>query len=113
MEHQSAVAYGNKYQNGYLGKDLSGSGWGNKWDFIIVHESGHEWFANNITTNDIADMWVHEGFTTYSETLFTECEFGKEAGNDYVTGTTEKYQERYAHYRAIWREPGRLRRYVL
>jgi len=86
MEHQSAVAYGNKYQNGYLGKDLSGSGWGNKWDFIIIHESGHEWFANNITTKDIADMWVHEGFTNYSETLFTECEYGKEAGSDYLTG---------------------------
>lgn len=87
MEHQSAVAYGNKFRNGYLGRDLSGSGWGQKWDFIIVHESGHEWFANNITTKDIADMWVHEGFTNYSETLFTECEFGKEAGVDYVTGT--------------------------
>ena len=86
MEHQSAVAYGNKYQNGYLGKDLSGSGWGKKWDFIIIHESAHEWFANNITTNDIADMWVHEGFANYSETLFTECEFGKEAGRDYVIG---------------------------
>ena len=86
MEHQSAIAYGNKFQNGYLGKDLSGSGWGTKWDFIIVHESGHEWFANSITSNDIADMWVHEGFTNYSETLFTECEFGKEAGSDYLTG---------------------------
>lgn len=87
MEHQSAVAYGNKYQNGYLGRDLSASGWGMKWDFIIIHESGHEWFANNITTKDIADMWVHEGFTNYSETIFTECEFGKEAGTDYVSGT--------------------------
>ena len=86
MEHQSAVAYGNKYQNGYLGIDLSGSGWGKKWDFIIIHESGHEWFANNISTNDLADMWVHEGFTSYSETLFTECEFGKEAASDYLTG---------------------------
>jgi aminopeptidase N len=86
MEHQSAVAYGNKYQNGYLGKDWSGTGWGNKWDFIIVHESGHEWFGNNITTNDLADMWIHEGFTNYSETLFTECQFGKEAGSDYLTG---------------------------
>jgi aminopeptidase N len=86
MEHQSAVAYGNKYQNGYLGTDLSGSGWGTKWDFILVHESGHEWFANNVTTKDIADMWVHEGFTNYSETLFTEYEFGKEAGLDYVSG---------------------------
>lgn len=86
MEHQSAVAYGNKFQNGYLGTDLSGSGWGSKWDFILIHESGHEWFANNITTNDIADMWVHEGFTNYSESLFTECEFGKKAGSEYVIG---------------------------
>ena len=89
MEHQSAVAYGNGYSNGYRGTDLSGSkaGWGLKWDFIIVHESGHEWFANNITTVDIADMWVHEGFTNYSETLFTEYYYGKEAGSDYVIGT--------------------------
>lgn len=86
MEHQSAVAYGNKFGNGYLGRDLSGSGWGLKWDFIIVHESGHEWFANNITSKDLADMWLHEGFTNYSETLFTECQFGKEAGTDYVVG---------------------------
>jgi aminopeptidase N len=86
MEHQSATAYGNGYQNGYLGRDLSGSGWGLKWDFIIVHESGHEWFANNITTKDIADMWVHEGFTNYSETLFTEYYYGKEAATAYVTG---------------------------
>ena len=86
MEHQSATAYGNDYQNGYLGRDLSGSGWGLKWDFIIVHESGHEWFANNITTKDIADMWVHEGFTNYSETLFTEYYYGKEAATAYITG---------------------------
>jgi len=87
MEHQSAVAYGNKFQNGYLGRDLSASGWGLKWDFILVHESGHEWFGNNITTKDLADMWVHEGFTNYSETLFTECQYGKKAGQDYVIGT--------------------------
>ncbi|MEI7959329.1 MAG: M1 family metallopeptidase [Chitinophagaceae bacterium] len=86
MEHQSAVAYGNKFMNGYLGRDLSGTGWGDKWDFIIVHESGHEWFANNITTQDIADMWVHEGFTNYSETLMTDYYFGVEAGNDYNFG---------------------------
>jgi len=86
MEHQSATAYGNGYQNGYMGRDLSGSGWGLKWDFIIVHESGHEWFANNITTKDIADMWVHEGFTNYSETLFTEYYYGKEAATAYITG---------------------------
>lgn len=86
MEHQSAVAYGNHYKNGYLGRDLSGSGWGLKWDFIIIHESGHEWFGNNITTADIADMWVHEGFTNYSETLFTEYYFGKKAAKDYIIG---------------------------
>ncbi|MEN9570438.1 MAG: hypothetical protein RL172_1669 [Bacteroidota bacterium] len=87
MEHQSAVAYGNKFQNGYLGRDLSGSGWGLKWDFIIVHESGHEWFGNNITSKDIADMWVHEGFTNYSETLFTEFFYGKQAGTEYIIGS--------------------------
>jgi aminopeptidase N len=86
MEHQSAVAYGNQFKNGYLGRDLSGTGWGLKWDFIIVHESGHEWFANNITTKDIADMWVHEGFTNYSETLFTEYFYGKKAGDEYNYG---------------------------
>ena len=86
MEHQSAVAYGNGYKYGYLGKDLSGTGWGLKWDFIIIHESGHEWFGNNITTKDIADMWVHEGFTNYSETLFTEFYYGKEAATAYIVG---------------------------
>jgi aminopeptidase N len=92
MEHQSATAYGNGYKNGYLGRDLSGSGWGLKWDFIIVHESGHEWFANNITTKDIADMWVHEGFTNYSETLFTEYWFGKKAGSEYCIGERKGIQ---------------------
>jgi len=92
MEHQSNIAYGNKFNNGYLGRDLSGTGWGLKWDFIIVHESGHEWFANNITTADIADMWVHEGFTCYSETLFTEYYFGKEAGNEYCNGLRKNIQ---------------------
>ena len=87
MEHQSAVAYGNEYRNGYRGTDLSGTGWGLTWDFIIVHESGHEWFGNNVTTEDLADMWVHEGFTNYSENLFVECLYGKEAGAAYVIGT--------------------------
>ena len=86
MEHQSAVAYGNGFKNGYRGRDLSRSGWGLKWDFIIVHESGHEWFGNNITSKDVADMWIHEGFTNYSETLFTEYYFGKKAATDYVVG---------------------------
>jgi len=86
MEHQSAIAYGNGFSNGYLGIDRSETGWGSKWDYIIVHESGHEWFANSITTKDIADMWVHEGFTTYSETLFVECQYGKKAGDAYTQG---------------------------
>ena len=86
MEHQSSVTYGNGYENGYLGRDLSGSGWGLKFDFIIIHESGHEWFANNITYKDVADMWVHEGFTHYSESLFLEYHFGPKAGNEYIRG---------------------------
>ncbi len=86
MEHQSSVTYGNGFKNGYKGKDLSRTGWGLKWDFIIVHESGHEWFANNITYRDIADMWVHESFTNYSENLFIEYHYGKEAGAAYVIG---------------------------
>jgi aminopeptidase N len=90
MEHQSAVAYGNGYANGYKGTDLSGSGWGMKFDFIIIHESGHEWWGNSITTNDIADMWVHEGFTSYSEALYVECRFGKEAGAEYSRGLRER-----------------------
>jgi len=92
MEHQSAIAYGNKYSNGYLGMDLSATGWGKTWDYIIVHESGHEWFANNITTNDIADMWVHEGFTTYSEVLFVECQYGKKAASEYCQGLRQNIQ---------------------
>ncbi|WP_348822328.1 M1 family metallopeptidase [Flavobacterium aestuarii] len=87
MEHQSAVSYGNHYKPGYRGNDGSGTGWGMKWDFIIIHESGHEWFGNNITTNDLADMWVHEGFTNYSETLFVDYIFGEQAGNEYNAGT--------------------------
>ncbi|GHF19415.1 peptidase M1 [Kordiimonas sediminis] len=87
MEHQSAVTYGNKYLMGYKGRDLSDTGWGLKWDFIIIHETGHEWFANNITAKDIADLWIHESFTNYSEGLYTEYHFGKEAGAEYVRGT--------------------------
>ncbi len=90
MEHQSATAYGNGFQNGYHGIDLSGTGWGLKWDFIIVHESGHEWFANNITSKDIADMWIHESFTNYSETLFTQYYYGKAAADAYVIGTRKR-----------------------
>jgi aminopeptidase N len=89
MEHQSSVTYGNEYKKGYLGKDLSSSGWGLKFDFIIIHESGHEWFANNITYKDIADMWIHESFTAYSENIFIDYYYGKEASADYVIGTRQ------------------------
>jgi Aminopeptidase N len=87
MEHQSSVTYGNGFKNGYRGTDLSGSGWGLKFDFIIIHESAHEWFANSITYEDIADMWIHESFANYAENLYVEYYFGKEAGSEYVLGS--------------------------
>ena len=90
MEHQSAIAYGNGYENGYLGRDLSGTGLGLEWDFIIVHEVAHEWWGNALTTADIADMWVHEAFASYAESLYTECLSGSaEAGAEYVVGTRD------------------------
>jgi len=92
MEHQSAVAYGNKYLNGYMGRDLSGTGLGLKWDYIIIHETGHEWFGNNITSKDIADMWIHEGFTMYSEALYVESKDGKNAGAKYIAGIRQNIQ---------------------
>ena len=95
MEHQSSVTYGNKYKNGYLGQDLSGTGWGLLFDFIIIHESGHEWFANNITNKDIADMWIHEGFTTHAESLFIDYYYGKKASAEYVIGTRKRIQNEY------------------
>ena len=86
MEHQSAVAYGNKYLKGYMGSDLSGTGIGLLFDYITIHESGHEWFGNSITSADIADMWIHEGFTQYTEIVFIECQFGYEKAMKYARG---------------------------
>lgn len=86
MEHQSAVAYGNKYRKGYLGSDLSGTGIGLLFDYITIHESGHEWFGNSITSRDIADMWIHEGFTMYSEVVYVECQYGAEKAQKYMNG---------------------------
>ena len=86
MEHQSGVAYGNRYMNGYLGRDLSRTGIGLQWDFIIVHESAHEWWGNNISVKDHADMWVHESFANYAEGIYTECLLGKTAGAAYLIG---------------------------
>lgn len=87
MEHQSSVTYGNKFRKGYLGRDLSSTGWGLKWDFIIVHEIAHEWWANSITYKDIADMWIHESFAHYAESLFLDYHFGRQAANEYAIGT--------------------------
>ncbi|HSC58005.1 MAG TPA: M1 family metallopeptidase [Gemmatimonadales bacterium] len=87
MEHQSGIAYGNHYKNGYLGRDLSHTGVGLGWDFIIVHESAHEWWGNNLTDQDVADMWIHESFANYAENLYVECQSGKAKGAEYVIGT--------------------------
>ena len=92
MEHQSSVTYGNQYKKGYLGRDISGTGWGLKFDFLIIHESGHEWFANSITYKDVADMWIHEGFTAYSENLFLEYHLGEKAASEYVIGKRRSIQ---------------------
>ncbi|HEU6452110.1 MAG TPA: M1 family metallopeptidase [Gemmatimonadaceae bacterium] len=92
MEHQSAVAYGNHYKNGYRGRDLSGTGLGLKWDFIIVHESAHEWWGNNITDRDAADMWIHESFANYAEGIYEECRAGKESGARYIIGSRRNIQ---------------------
>ncbi|HEU4990776.1 MAG TPA: M1 family metallopeptidase [Gemmatimonadaceae bacterium] len=92
MEHQSGVAYGNRFENGYLGRDLSHTGLGLAWDFIIVHESAHEWWGNSISGKDHADMWVHESFANYAESLYEECQQGKAAGERYVIGTRANIQ---------------------
>ncbi len=86
MEHQSAVAYGNKYMKGYMGYDMTGTGLGLLFDYIIIHETGHEWFGNSITSKDIADMWIHEGFTTYSESVYVECRYGYDKAMEYIGG---------------------------
>lgn len=86
MEHQSSVTYGNGFQNGYLGRDLSGTGVGMKFDFIVVHESAHEWWGNNISMQDAADMWIHESFANYAECLFVEYHFTAKEAQDYVIG---------------------------
>ena len=82
MEHQSAIAYGNEYKQGYLGNTQFTAGL--EFDYIIVHESGHEWWGNSITANDISDMWIQETFCTYAEVLFVECTYGYDAMIKYV-----------------------------
>lgn len=92
MEHQSAIAYGNGFQNGYKGIDRSGSGYGLDFDFIIAHESAHEWFGNSITAADPADDWIHEGFASYAEMLVVECLEGREAAYSYQSGKSKTIQ---------------------
>lgn len=82
MEHQSAVAYGNNYKSGYAGMDMSGSGL--KFDYLIIHETGHEWWGNSVTAQDLADMWIHESFCTYSEAIYVECLHGYDTAMTYV-----------------------------
>ncbi len=107
MENQSDIAYGNHFLQGYEGKDLSGTGWGLKWDFIVVHESGHEWFGNNITGKDLADEWIHESFTNYSETLYTGYYFGKAAGDQYIAGLRRNIENKFPiiQYYGVNHEP--------
>jgi aminopeptidase N len=94
MEHQSAVTYGNRFANGYLEKDWTGVGISTKFDFIIIHESGHEWFGNAISAADVSDMWIHEGWTTYLEDLYVEHMFGREDALKYINGYRSKVRNR-------------------
>lgn len=94
MEHQSAVAYGNGFTNGYLGRDWAGVGISMKFDFIIIHESAHEWFGNSITAADRSDMWIHEGWATYLEGLYVEYRWGKADGIKYLNGLKPKIENR-------------------
>jgi aminopeptidase N len=107
MEHQSAVAYGNNFANGYLGRDFTGVGISTQFDFIIIHESGHEWFGNSVSAADVSDMWIHEGFTTYLEALYVEQRWGKDAAIKYVNGEKPKVknQEPVITQRGIHRSP--------
>jgi len=107
MEHQTAVTYGNHFTNGYLGRDWTGVGISPRFDFIIIHESGHEWFGNAITAADVSDMWIHEGWTTYLECLYVEYMWGKEDGLKYTNGYKSKVQNRQSIIteRGVNREP--------
>jgi aminopeptidase N len=94
MEHQSAVTYGNHFANGYLERDWTGVGVSPKFDFIIIHESGHEWFGNAVSAADVSDMWIHEGWTTYLECLYVERLFGAEDALKYTNGYKAKVRNR-------------------
>ncbi len=102
MEHQSAVTYGNLFKNGYLGKDWTGVDINTRFDFIIIHESGHEWFGNSITAQDSSDMWIHEGWTTYLETLYVEYRWGRADALKYISA----YKSKIVNMRPIVAERG-------
>ena len=94
MEHQSAVTYGNRFANGYLERDWTGVGVSPKFDFIIVHESAHEWFGNAVSAADVADMWIQEGWATYLEAMYVEHVFGYHDALKYINGYKSKVQNR-------------------
>jgi aminopeptidase N len=107
MEHQSAVTYGNRFANGYLERDWTEVGVSPRFDFIIIHESGHEWFGNAVSAADVSDMWIHEGWTTYLECLYVERLFGYEDALKYTNGYKKKVQnkEPIVQQRGIHRLP--------
>jgi len=107
MEHQTAVTYGNHFANGYLERDWTGVGISPRFDFIIIHESGHEWFGNAVSAADVSDMWIHEGWTTYLECLYVEYMWGKEDGLKYTNGYKPKVrnQQPIITQRGVNREP--------
>jgi aminopeptidase N len=102
MEHQTAVTYGNLFENGYLGRDWTGVGISPRFDFIIIHESGHEWFGNSVSAADSSDMWIHEGWTTYLESLYVEYRWGKDDAIKYLSG----YKPKVHNLRSIVAERG-------
>ena len=104
MEHQTAVTYGNRFANGYLGRDWTGVGISPRFDFIIIHESGHEWFGNSVSAADRSDMWIHEGWTTYLECLYVEYMYGHDDALKYVNGYKSKVRNTQAHRRQPRRE---------
>jgi aminopeptidase N len=107
MEHQSAVTYGNRWANGYLERDWTGVGVSLKFDFIIVHESAHEWFGNAVSAADVSDMWIQEGWTTYLEVVYVEQLFGYDDALKYINGYKEKVRNADAiiTQRGIHRSP--------
>ncbi|OFW42551.1 MAG: peptidase M1 [Acidobacteria bacterium RIFCSPLOWO2_12_FULL_67_14b] len=107
MEHQSAVTYGNRFANGYLERDWTEVGVSLKFDFIIIHESGHEWFGNAVSAADVSDMWIQEGWTTYLEGVYVEALFGYDDALKYVNGYKKKVanKEPVITQRGIHRTP--------